>query len=228
MLPSTETVANVTNLGDTSTIGSSIKVAGATAAGVGVYSIPVVTYACAEPFTLSPWPNITCVPGAGGPSCRGPQCEPLTSPSGGAVHVSSTYFPANATYECNVPEALSGTAVRECLLNGTWTRAAPHCAEFECPAPNIPNGTVQTTSAFYPSSGQVSCDEGHGLQGNTSIACDLNGAWGDLPTCVECMAGTFAPAPTAPCVQCAACPTGKLRRDCGRSNEGTCEYCPEG
>ena len=55
-------------------------------------------------------------------------CGPLSSPANGVVHIYSSQFGINATYECSEGYNVIGEVVRMCQINnGIWSGRQPVC-----------------------------------------------------------------------------------------------------
>ena len=56
-------------------------------------------------------------------------CGTLSHPPNGRVDVTTTTFGSAALYDCDQGYALSGSAMRNCQANGTWSGTEPTCGE---------------------------------------------------------------------------------------------------
>ena len=56
-------------------------------------------------------------------------CGTLSRPPNGRVDVTTTTFGSTALYGCDQGYALSGSAMRNCQANGTWSGTEPTCGE---------------------------------------------------------------------------------------------------
>ena len=63
-------------------------------------------------------------------------CEGLPSPANGQVATSTTTLGSTAVYRCNNGYTLSGSAMRNCLADTTWSGTEPTCSRkyggFHC------------------------------------------------------------------------------------------------
>ena len=70
-----------------------------------------------------------------------------------------------------------------CILNSEYLW---YSTVQDCLIPSAPiNGTVEIVSGtVFESIANVSCADGFSLVGNTTIVCQADGTWSDLPMCL--------------------------------------------
>ena len=68
-------------------------------------------------------------------------CDPLTDPPNGQVHLTSATFGETANYSCNTSYNLVGNSTRICEANGDWSGSAPVCSSMQL--------TVATINYIY-------------------------------------------------------------------------------
>ena len=187
------------------------------------------TYTCSTGYELHGGDETReCMAGTGtfdgtAPTCRGVQCDDLPGPDNGQVRLSATpaRYPATAEFFCSPGYELVGDVAASCQTDGTWSNAAPVCRGVSCTAPTIANAAVDATSERFPAEATVTCAEGFGLVGTSTITCGVDGTWATLPSCVECAINTFAESPTQPCQPC---PSGTSTNN--EKGASSCECLP--
>ena len=187
------------------------------------------TYTCSSGYELHGGDETReCMAGTGtfdgtAPTCRGVQCDDLPGPDNGQVRLSATpaRYPATAEFFCSPGYELVGDVAASCQTDGTWSNAAPVCRGVSCTAPTIANAAVDATSERFPAEATVTCAEGFGLVGTSTITCGVDGTWATLPSCVECAINTFAESPTQPCQPC---PSGTSTNN--EKGASSCECLP--
>ncbi|XP_041646633.1 E-selectin isoform X2 [Cheilinus undulatus] len=162
------------------------------------------SFSCAPGYYLVGPSRMTCTSAAEW-SERMPRCEAITcsNPEGDAQLItkcsqSVTDLKPDSTcsFSCEAGYELQGAKTIKCSEEGQWSTAIPTCIALTCPAPEIPvNG--QMSCSPYQSSRfsalshhplgvvcKFNCDEGHELQGASSMQCTHSGQWSSSPpTC---------------------------------------------
>ncbi|KAK1154956.1 membrane cofactor protein-like [Acipenser oxyrinchus oxyrinchus] len=163
--------------------------------GEGVTFGQKVTAVCDKGYQLS---------GSGVRNCRDngwdgsiPQCEPVKCPDPPEIqngHIK--YLPGRTvtystviTYECSAGYYLEGDRDSVCTEDGTFNSDPPRCKEVkDCQNPLVKNGRkVAGFGHSYKHNQDVSfaCDQGHRLDGSSSVTCQGNGTW--LPPVPKCL-----------------------------------------
>jgi len=65
-------------------------------------------------------------------SCSARDCGPLPVPTNGSSVVNLTTFPNKILFNCDEGFNLSGSDVRHCQANGTWSGNQTYCEGFAC------------------------------------------------------------------------------------------------
>jgi CUB/sushi domain-containing protein len=107
-------------------------------------------------------------------------------------------------YSCDINHQLSGSSVRECQEDGTWSESEPTCegmwddnqshvkytsyhplAVIVCPALTSPdNGNVNQLGNTPGGLALYACNDNFELSGDMSRQCGPNGQWtGEAPLC---------------------------------------------
>ncbi|KAL7046572.1 hypothetical protein ACKWTF_002641 [Chironomus riparius] len=160
-------------------------------------------YRCQMGYILQGNANLTCLASGNWssppPSCIPIQCPPLflEDPHLSLIELNTSAW-GRAVFSCSWGYKLSGPSTLECLASGHWSQAVPRCRAIQCPQPLIPlNGKIDSTSGVFPGQRKYavgalltfSCNEGHVLQGETSIVCSETGFWSNIPPiCKYCTA----------------------------------------
>jgi len=160
-----------------------------------------VTYTCNAGFTLSGAPSRDCKSDgswdSASPTCTPNAVKPLDAIPNGNVIVSSSVFPATATYSCNPGFQISGSSTRVANPEGTWAGRRPKCQPIACNPPVPPtNGAVKVNQPTYPATATYECMSGFNLVGSSTAQCTASGGWTGVPP--TCNGNTCpAPAPVA-------------------------------
>ena len=129
--------------------------------------------------------------GGGSTTGAGPDCPSLADPASGSVSVSTRSANSTATYSCDTGYKLTGTTVRTCQTDGTWSDTEPTCALVDCQAPpTTRNSSVSAPTTTYGSTATYSCWVGSNLSDTTTRTCQADGTWsGTVPTCLPADCG---------------------------------------
>lgn len=163
------------------------------------------SFSCAPGYRLVGASSVTCTSGAEWSDTM-PRCEAITCQSPEGDHlIAKCNQPSNdlrpdssCSFSCEEGFKLQGAPTVQCSGDGQWSEAIPTCKATGCPAPEIP--TNVQISCIPPASSPVtpyslgaicsfSCDEGHELEGASSMECATSGQWTSKPptcTVVRC------------------------------------------
>ncbi|XP_053398183.1 sushi, von Willebrand factor type A, EGF and pentraxin domain-containing protein 1-like [Mercenaria mercenaria] len=99
----------------------------------------------------------------------------------------STTYNMTAKLSCAVGFTLIGNAYVTCQANGNWS-TQPNYVINNCSDPTPESGNVDSTDFQYGSVIEVTCVEGYKINGNSSIICQANSTWSNIPVCdqIEC------------------------------------------
>ncbi len=117
----------------------------------------IATYTCNIGYQLEDGATRTCQEGGtwsgSPPVCIVVNCGQLVHPTNGQVNFANTIYNAVATYTCSTGFSLSGSSIRMCQTDGSWSGAAPTCVDgtsfviLVCSMCSIyPFGTCKITS----------------------------------------------------------------------------------
>jgi cysteine-rich repeat protein len=112
------------------------------------------------------------------PVCQLVSCGELPVPLGGIKRGNSATYGSVIVVDCSDGYTLSGSTVRECLANGTWSGREVICQPKNCgkfPPPG--NGTVIGNATTFSNSVSFSCSEGFEVFGAPNAYCQANGNW---------------------------------------------------
>ncbi|KAJ8415730.1 hypothetical protein AAFF_G00402870 [Aldrovandia affinis] len=132
------------------------------------------------------------------PTCKPVQCgNPGTPTNSRVFHMDGTSYSHTVVYTCMDRYLLSGSPVRQCLANGTWSGSPPNCTIINCGDPGMPAKGLRYGDDF--SVGQnvtFLCHPGYMMEpiDSATRTCTLNGTWSGVTP--SCTAVTCAPPPT--------------------------------
>ncbi|KNC52646.1 uncharacterized protein AMSG_08515 [Thecamonas trahens ATCC 50062] len=177
-------------------------------------------YSCNAGYTMFGVASRTCLPdgswtGSGPPTCLPNTCSPPRSaPAHGSVDATSGRTGEFVTNSCDAGYDLVGSAVQECLPDGSWSNAAPSCVAVLCPSLTAPvYGLVDGGSSVTVGTGATvtfSCLPGYALSGSVSRTCLASGVWSGAAdqSCTSQMCATQLVAPDRGTITCTTGTTG--------------------
>ncbi|KAL9960534.1 hypothetical protein ACROYT_G034006 [Oculina patagonica] len=162
-------------------------------------------FSCTIGYRLNGSSTVTCVapgnqhPGVWNntiPTCEVITCPALPAPSNGTKlgcpENATMYFNTTCQFSCNNAYIGSGSQIRRCQHNGTWSGQNFTCQIINCTSLTVdPSGPLRMSSCsnHYGSKCNFSCTIGHRLNGSSSVTCvapgnQHPGVWNNtIPTC---------------------------------------------
>ncbi|XP_045204681.2 sushi, von Willebrand factor type A, EGF and pentraxin domain-containing protein 1-like isoform X2 [Mercenaria mercenaria] len=144
------------------------------------------SYLCNQGYSMNGTATRSCAADGTGWSGAAPTCSTcgtLSTPSGGAVSLSTDGLNTQASYTCNNGYTLNGVNLITCRNDGSWDFTEPTCEK--CPELSDPDsGTLTMTTTGFITTATFSCQSGYYLKGEFSISCGTDGTWSDdAPLC---------------------------------------------
>ncbi|XP_053392183.1 uncharacterized protein LOC123551746 isoform X4 [Mercenaria mercenaria] len=151
----------------------------------------LVQIACEAGYEIAGNSSVICL--ANGTWSNRPVCQPIdcmTPTLNSAIIVNAlegTTYNMTANLSCAVGFSLIGNAYITCQADGNWT-TQPLCVINNCSDPTPESGNVDDKNFQYGSVIEVTCIEGYKISGNSSIVCQANSTWSNIPVCdqIEC------------------------------------------
>jgi len=157
------------------------------------------TYSCEIGYSMSGSNTRTCQ-ADGSWSGSEPACAIVTCPLLFATNPLSVSAPIltydnNATYVCATGYSMSGSNLRTCQADGTWSGLVPTCSIVSCPSLTAASPLfVSAASINYASVATYSCLTGYSMSGTSTRSCEADGTWsGSAPTCAIITCPTLSP-----------------------------------
>ncbi|XP_065909622.1 uncharacterized protein [Dysidea avara] len=130
--------------------------------------------------------------------CRRVTCHPFTDMNDGAVNCSLGEdgvhsYEDNCSTSCNTGYELTGSNIRICQSDGTWSGIKPMCRRVTCPPSALPNGVVNCSQGddgvhSFGNTCSFTCNTGYELTGSDTRSCQSDGSWNGTHT--ECKKGS--------------------------------------
>jgi hypothetical protein len=122
------------------------------------------------------------------PSCQQITCDTPSNVTNAYIvpYKSKYYYGDSVTLMCNVGHELKGSAVRSCLLEGTWFPLDGwKCVSVTCFMPDeLLHGHVIILSRLFGDFVTYICDDYYELVGQSTRICQANRTWSGMPpTC---------------------------------------------
>ncbi|XP_013410385.1 sushi, von Willebrand factor type A, EGF and pentraxin domain-containing protein 1 [Lingula anatina] len=126
---------------------------------------------------------------------RSPSCQPPPDIAGAVLDSTTCSFKFGSvmTYRCQDGYRLQGNATLTCGREGNWVGSVS-CAAITCPKLSaVPNAVTSpslctSSSVFYATQCDVTCELGYLLKGPRSFTCGSDGAWSNPTGVTECEA----------------------------------------
>ncbi|XP_052281309.1 CUB and sushi domain-containing protein 3-like [Dreissena polymorpha] len=141
-----------------------------------------LSYTCKAGFVLVGNQTRTCT-GSNSWSGAPPACNCIDSspPINGTITRNGTF----AYFRCNAGFVMTGSAISECLSNGTgWSSPTPTCNACSVLS-NVSGGSYTLSSNGTTTTATYTCSTGYTISGVTSLICQTSAVWSSsTPTCV--------------------------------------------
>jgi CUB/sushi domain-containing protein len=149
-----------------------------------------VTIECNFGYELSSKDTLSCHPNGTWtdiPSCDPIICTFLDLPENAEAFPNRTdyLFNDNITISCKDGFELEGDTIISCQPNGEW-QGIPTCSSVKCnpfDGQNIATIYPDEQNYTYNESVTIECEAGYEIEGESTIQCQSNSSWSNLPTC---------------------------------------------
>ncbi|CAD5126148.1 DgyrCDS14316 [Dimorphilus gyrociliatus] len=159
----------------------------------------VIFYSCDQYFKIQAHNKSTCLVNGSWstpPFCEATHCPVLASVNQTNIIFNSSKVGENVTYECTQMYNLTtGSMVRMCQSDGTWSGKPPLCLKINCVVMTIENGESNWDRYDFNHSISWKCNTGYKMvSGNKYMTCLDNATWlGELPKCEKINCGEPTP-----------------------------------
>ena len=121
------------------------------------------------------------------PSCHMTSCGSVPVIPHASTIVTKTTYGSKASYKCNRGYNILGSAMVECIANGTWSyQDKPKCVPLDCGIPQpLPHGNIKYAGTTLGEYAEYFCDEGYLMVGKPVIRCLPEDGWNSsAPQCL--------------------------------------------
>ncbi|XP_053403047.1 uncharacterized protein LOC128546143 [Mercenaria mercenaria] len=126
------------------------------------------------------------------PTCTHKECDLFVKPENAEFTPNKSQFlySENVTIKCNIGYEVQGIETISCKTDGTWIDV-PICSPVKCELFDVPNkAKLEPDKKQYTYSETVTleCKSGYEIQGNSTVRCQENASWTEIPTCkpIDC------------------------------------------
>ncbi|KAG9478625.1 hypothetical protein GDO78_012335 [Eleutherodactylus coqui] len=131
------------------------------------------------------------------PECKAVQCgNPGTTANGRVFRVDGTTFSSSVIYSCVDGYILSGSNIRQCTANGTWSGSLPNCTIISCGDPGVPaNGIKYGEDYIVGQNVTYICQPGYTMDPKSSYTrtCTSNGTWNGVISVCKAVTCPYPP-----------------------------------
>ncbi|XP_053403781.1 uncharacterized protein LOC123554697 isoform X2 [Mercenaria mercenaria] len=154
-----------------------------------------ITIECNDGYKFQGENTFSCLANGswtGVPTCTHKECHLFVIPENAesTPNKSQFLYSENVTIKCNIGYELQGIETISCQTDGTW-KEVPTCSPVECELFDVPNkAKLEPDKQQYTYSETVTleCGSGYEIQGNSTVRCQENASWTEIPTCkpIDC------------------------------------------
>ncbi|XP_026693188.2 sushi, von Willebrand factor type A, EGF and pentraxin domain-containing protein 1-like isoform X4 [Ciona intestinalis] len=144
-------------------------------------------------------------------------CNELPKPEHGSVRCTKhDGYDSRCTLSCQEGYVLSGSSIRTCSVDGTWSGKVTTCERITCPYIPFPSHgrKVCTDKNHFSSNCQFVCEVGFNIIGSKARVCQSDGSW----------SGSAASCEIVTCSALDVPENGRMRCADGNNFESTCHF----